>query len=275
MKSLAHRKNYSISAVPRGRNIVIDLLSVVSRRAKPGHLLCDVDMTWVSSLRENLLDSGSKVTVTAVLLKAIGIAQRNNPQSRTELLPWRRTVTYKDIVAGFTVERFIKEKASVFFGEILSPDKKSLSELANELKFHAQSPISEIAALKQQYLFSGAPSLVRTLILKIATTFPFFRLRFQKATFGLTSLGKFGISSVLSPCICTSTFTVGTQEDRPVVRAGKLVIRPIMTVSLSFDQRILDPSIAAQLLNEVKELLEGRLGAHIDNARIPLLQGCN
>lgn len=274
MRSFHRKKKYTTASVPRGRGTVIDLLSVISNNAKPGHLICDVDMSWVSSIRETMLQAGSRITITAFFMKAIAIAQRTNPQSRTEVLPWGKRVTYDDIVAGFTVERDVESKPSVFFGEILAPDSKSLSELASEIKSYSMSRIDEIASMKKQYLFSGLPTTLRKLLLYFATKIPTARLAFQKSTFGLTSLGKYGITLVLSPCICTSTFTVGSQEDRAIAVAGDIIVKPMVTLVLSFDQRALDPSVASAFLNDVKNLLEGGMNSHItSDIRLPAVSG--
>lgn len=68
--------NYSISKLPRPRWNVLDLIEVMNKGNVPTYLLCDVDMTWAEDLRLRLKSVGTKVTVTAILLKAIAIAQR-------------------------------------------------------------------------------------------------------------------------------------------------------------------------------------------------------
>jgi 2-oxoglutarate dehydrogenase E2 component (dihydrolipoamide succinyltransferase) len=45
-------------------------------------------------------------------------------------------------------------------------------------------------------------------------------------------------------------------EERPVVRGGQIVIRPMMYVALSYDHRIVDGREAVQFLVRVKELIE-------------------
>jgi pyruvate dehydrogenase E2 component (dihydrolipoamide acetyltransferase) len=48
----------------------------------------------------------------------------------------------------------------------------------------------------------------------------------------------------------------GRMADKPVVKAGQIVIRPILTLTLSSDHRIIDGVLAAKFLQKVKELLE-------------------
>jgi 2-oxoglutarate dehydrogenase E2 component (dihydrolipoamide succinyltransferase) len=47
-----------------------------------------------------------------------------------------------------------------------------------------------------------------------------------------------------------------TIQERPVVREGQIVIRPMMYVALSYDHRIVDGSEAVRFLVRVKELVE-------------------
>lgn len=78
------------------------------------------------------------------------------------------------------------------------------------------------------------------------------------ATFGLSSLGALGADVAFGPSVCTAVFGVGAVADRAVVREGKIVIRPMLTLVLSYDQRVMDGGVAARFLGEVKGLLEAR-----------------
>jgi 2-oxoglutarate dehydrogenase E2 component (dihydrolipoamide succinyltransferase) len=45
-------------------------------------------------------------------------------------------------------------------------------------------------------------------------------------------------------------------EDRPVVRDGEIVIRPMMYLALSYDHRLIDGKEAVTFLVTIKNLLE-------------------
>ena len=47
-----------------------------------------------------------------------------------------------------------------------------------------------------------------------------------------------------------------TIQERPIAEDGKVVIRPMMYVALSYDHRIIDGQEAVQFLVNIKELLE-------------------
>lgn len=257
--------NFSKSTLARARWNVLDLINVFGRQSIPTYIFLDVDMTFVENLRVRLKEMGKKVTVTAILLKAIAIAQRAHPESRTAILPWGRTVTFHDIVAGFTVERYVGATPAVFFGAIERADTKSVEEIASELKQYGESDMSEIPQLSLQDRFNNMPWLIRRMIIWAGQRYPLVRLRFMGATFGVSSLGKFGVKALIPPCVSTSTFGVGAVEDRAVVRDGKVEIRPMMTVVLNFDHRVIDGAPAARFLQDVVRLLEGGLEGYIQN----------
>jgi 2-oxoglutarate dehydrogenase E2 component (dihydrolipoamide succinyltransferase) len=80
----------------------------------------------------------------------------------------------------------------------------------------------------------------------------------QGGTFTITNGGVFG--SLMSTPILNAP-QVGTLgmhkiQERPVVRDGQIVVRPMMYLALSYDHRIVDGREAVQFLVRVKEMVE-------------------
>jgi len=77
-------------------------------------------------------------------------------------------------------------------------------------------------------------------------------------TFTITNGGVFG--SLLSTPILSppqvGILGMHAIQQRPVVRDGEIVVRPMMYLALSYDHRIVDGREAVQFLVRVKELLE-------------------
>src|SRR5262249_42438499 len=140
-------KKFSLSAIPQCRWNVLDLLNIVGKDAARAYIFLDVDMSWADKLRATFAEHGQHVTVTAILLKAIATAQRLYPQSLQGYLPFNMRVTYHDVVAGFTVERFVDKEPAVFFGMIEKPEQKSLPQIAAELKEYGTRKIEELPKL--------------------------------------------------------------------------------------------------------------------------------
>ncbi len=254
---------FSVTEEHRARWNVLDMITVIAKGSVPTYMFMDIDMTWAESLRGQFKQLGRRITVTAILLKAIGIAQRSHPDSRTAALPFGKRAILHDIVAGFTVERFVGSQPAVFFGAIDAPDSKPLEQISEELKNYSEQEMSEVKQLSTQDWFNKMPWLFRQAVLWVGQRFPSFRLRHMGATFGLSSLGKFGVKAIIPPCVSTSTFGVGEVEYRPVVRDGKVEVRPMMTITLNFDHRMIDGAPAARFMQDVRSLMEGGLETHI------------
>ncbi len=259
----AGKKNFHYSQLARLRWNILDMINIVGGDSVPTYFFQDIDMTWSEDLRATFAKYGTRITATALLLKAIGIAQRAHPDTRTAMLPFGRTVVFNNIVAGFTVERFIGQQPTLFFGAIEKVDSKTVAEIAEELRTHAEEDLEKVWHMRIQEKFTWMPWLLRRLILWIGLQNPAIRLKCLGATFGLSSLGKFGLKAMIPPCVSTSTFGVGAIEKRPVVKDGKIEIRTMMTLTLNFDHRIIDGAPAARFLSDVQKLMEGGLEKYV------------
>jgi pyruvate dehydrogenase E2 component (dihydrolipoamide acetyltransferase) len=80
----------------------------------------------------------------------------------------------------------------------------------------------------------------------------------QDGTFTISILGMYGVEhfiAVLNPPQA-AILAVGAIEERPVVENGELVVRPLMSMTLTCDHRAVDGAKAAEFLRELKTLLE-------------------
>ncbi|MFQ5561269.1 MAG: 2-oxo acid dehydrogenase subunit E2, partial [Nitrospinota bacterium] len=77
-------------------------------------------------------------------------------------------------------------------------------------------------------------------------------------TFSITNIGSLG-GTYSTPVIFypqAAILATGKVQEKPVVIDGKIVIRKIMPVSLTFDHRIMDGGVAARFVNVLKTHLE-------------------
>jgi pyruvate dehydrogenase E2 component (dihydrolipoamide acetyltransferase) len=80
----------------------------------------------------------------------------------------------------------------------------------------------------------------------------------EGGTFTISNLGMYGVEqfvAVLNPPQA-SILAVGATEDRPVVEEGNVVVRPMMTMTLTVDHRAVDGADAADFLRTLKTFLE-------------------
>jgi pyruvate dehydrogenase E2 component (dihydrolipoamide acetyltransferase) len=81
---------------------------------------------------------------------------------------------------------------------------------------------------------------------------------YQGGTTAVSNLGMYGIkdfTAVINPPHAT-ILAVGTSEERPVVRGGKIEIAQIMSVTLSCDHRAIDGALGAELIGAFRQLIE-------------------
>lgn len=81
---------------------------------------------------------------------------------------------------------------------------------------------------------------------------------FEGGTFTITNLGSLdidGFTPIINPPQA-AILGVGRIADRAVAREGVVVVRPMLTLSLSFDHRIVDGAPAARFLQRIKQLVE-------------------
>jgi pyruvate dehydrogenase E2 component (dihydrolipoamide acetyltransferase) len=80
----------------------------------------------------------------------------------------------------------------------------------------------------------------------------------EGGTFTISNLGMYGVEqfvAVLNPPQA-AILAVGAIEDRAVARDGEVVVRPMLTMTLTCDHRTIDGATASDFLRTVKEFLE-------------------
>ena len=184
-----------------------------------------VDMSAMKAYREQLKSKDIKVSYTDLLVKFIAKALTEFPLLNCSVVD--NKIVYKHYVnMGVAVAL----DNGLLVPNVPDADKKSLTQISAEIK--------ELAKLARE---GGLPME-----------------KLQGGTFTITNLGMYGIES-FTPIINqpeVAILGVTTMEDRAVVRGGEIVIRPMMTLSLTFDHRVVDGSVAAEFLQRVKNLLE-------------------
>ena len=184
-----------------------------------------IDMTEMKRYREQLKAKEIKVSYTDLLVKFVAKALTEFPLLNCSVED--NKIIYKHYInMGVAVAL----DNGLVVPNIVDADKKSLTEISAEVKEMAKQ--AREGKLPPEKLRGG--------------------------TFTITNLGMYGIES-FTPIINqpeVAILGVTTMEDRAVVRGGEIVIRPMMTLSLTFDHRVVDGSVAAEFLQRVKNLLE-------------------
>jgi pyruvate dehydrogenase E2 component (dihydrolipoamide acetyltransferase) len=181
------------------------------------------DMTRSLALREQLRDQ--KVTVTDVLTKLCAIALMRHREVNAHFVDEElRIFPSAHVGLAVATERGLVVPVQQ------EADRKSLVQLAAERS--ALVGRAREGKLSQEDLEGG--------------------------TFTISNLGMYGVEqfiAVLNPPQA-AILAVGAIEERPVAEDGELVVRPMMSLTLTCDHRAIDGAKAAEFLREVKTLLE-------------------
>jgi len=195
----------------------------------------EIDMTEIVSLRNTLLTQeeaiGARITYTDILVLASAKAIEKNPIINASLLD-NEIKIWEDINIGVAVAVEGGAEGGLIVPVVRNADQKSLVEINQ---------------------------VIRTLVEK-ARAGKLLPDDVSGGTFTVTNLGAvgggwgFGTPIINQPQ--SAIIGTGSITDRPVVRDGQIVIRPIMTFSLTYDHRVVDGAPAAAFLITLTQILE-------------------
>ncbi len=201
--------------------------------------------------------STNQLSYTPVLMKIIAGIRDKYPIMNTVLardIFGRKIYFPEDIDIAVAVEKTENGETFITSPVVRQVDKKSVLELAAEIKILAKTPFSERPDIKSLLLFNRLPAFIKYLVFCfVCQSQSLFRSFF--GTIGFTNLGCLGVLNVYPNWINTVVFGIGSIEEKPVVVDGAIVIAPVMHVTLAFNHRIFDGAMAARILDEFKRVI--------------------
>jgi pyruvate dehydrogenase E2 component (dihydrolipoamide acetyltransferase) len=189
-----------------------------------------VDMTETIALRERLSaemesKAGTGLSYTEIITKIVSATLREYPILNSSL-EGDKIKIYGEINVGVAVAL----DESLIVPVVHNADQKSLTEISLVLRQKIEK--ARKGELSVDDVTGG--------------------------TFTLSNLGIYDVevfTPIMNPPQC-ALLGVGKIIRKPWVVNDQIVIRPIVTLSLSFDHRIIDGSLAARFLQRIKEILE-------------------
>ncbi len=200
----------------------------------------ELEMTALKKLREDLVKEeeklGTKITYTDLYVLAVAKTLKQTPMVNSSLIEGE-IIIWEDINIGVAVAL---EGADALGGGLIVPviknaDRKSLTDISKELK-------GIISKAREGKLMPDDVT---------------------GGTFTLTNLGGpgggwgFGTPIINQPQ--SAILGTGSIVDRPVVKDGKIVIRPMMPYSFTFDHRVLDGVPAGIFMSKLAQILSNPL----------------
>jgi len=220
-------------AMPEGEKIELSAMRQTiaarmsrSKQTSPHfYLVGDVRMKAAQQFRDRLnAQSDSKVSVTALLVKAVALGLKRHPRVNARF-SGDTIVLNPQANVGVAVA----VEGGLFVPVIRNADKKEMAQIAAELK--------ELAALAREGKLTPA--------------------QYEGGSITLSNLGMFGVDCFLPiinpPESCI--IGVGQISDQVVARDGAMAIEPVMKLSLSADHRVIDGAEAAAFFQTLNESL--------------------
>jgi pyruvate dehydrogenase E2 component (dihydrolipoamide acetyltransferase) len=213
------------------RRIIAERMSRSVREAPQFTVSIDVEMGRAMAIVEDLAawaerEGGPRVTLTALLVKACAWALRRHP-ALNATLEGEEILEWEDVNIGVAVA--VPEGLVV--PVIPEADRRGVWEIARMLE-------EKVGRAREGRL---RPEDV------------------QGGTFTLSNLGMYGIdrfTAILNPPQA-GILAVGRVAKRPVVGEGdEVVVRPVATLTLTADHRMIDGAQAAQFMDDLRWVLE-------------------
>jgi pyruvate dehydrogenase E2 component (dihydrolipoamide acetyltransferase) len=189
------------------------------------------DVSKIILLREELLKeegvADARITYVDIMVLILSRTLKLHPSINCSLLE-NEIKLWEDINVGVA---FALGEEGLIVPVVKNADKKSLSEISKQVK--------ELGKKAQD----------RKLLPDEVTG----------GTFTLSTVGRQSESRFQTPILNepeAAILAVGAIEDRPVVRDGQIVIRPIMAYSLTYDHRVINGFGGEQFLRTIRRFVE-------------------
>ena len=190
----------------------------------------EADMTSLVEMRARMKekvqrDYGIKLTYMPFIIKAVVRALREHP-----ILNASMTDTEVHYKKYYNIGIAVHRDQGLIVPVLHDADRKTLLQIAQEVEDLGTRARAEKLKLED----------------------------IQGGTFTITNAGMFGATASVPIINIPEVGVLGVHliEERAVVRDHRIVVRWMMTLSLSFDHRLVDGTPAVQFLHRVKELLE-------------------
>ena len=239
-----------------------------ARRFSPVYLSTEVDMSAVVAQKKALLrDRGTRISYISFIVEQAARTLAAFPQANVSvkhgLFP--KIAQYKNVHAKFTIDKRINGTRAVVPGVVEDADKLSLADIQRRIEYYRDRSFEEIPELHGIRKLQALPRMIgQRLFNALLANLP--RRGRVQGTFSITSLGHAPIHAFFPVISSTVCFGVGMVSPRPAAVSGKVVVRPMMTLSMGFDHAAIDGGTAADVLADVKTRLENYVAAADDTA---------
>lgn len=196
-------------------------LAQINSEAVHVTLMAEVDVTSLIEFKSKHSTEQSAPTITELLVPLVACTLKSQPQINA-IFEEDRIKLVDNVNVGIAVDTPDGLKVPV----VKDADKLGLNQIVEKVRNLSQKAQAGKINLEEM----------------------------SQGTFTITNLGMFGVEGftpILNPPQC-AILGVGAIQEKPVVLSGQITVRKMMTLSLSFDHRVMDGVTAARFLSALK-----------------------
>ena len=199
----------------------------------------------------------SRISWSAVFLKAYGLLSRQVPALRRSYLPWPRAHFYEhpESKAVILVEREHQGESIILGARIGAPESTPLAALEDRLRYFREAPILDVNFFRQALRLGKLHWLLRRFVFSHSLYLSGYWRAKRFGTFMISSLGNLGVEQHHPMTFLSTYFTYG-----PISPEGEV------TAKIIYDHRVMDGRVVARCLGELETILQGAI-------KTELLQG--
>lgn len=206
--------------------------------------------------------TGQRITMLHLVARSVALALRRYPEANA-LVRCRRVYPRRQIDLFFQVAAPDGDLSGVVIRDV---DAKSPAQIAQELHASARAVKrrSDPVLAKARRRLDKTPGPVYRVLLRVLD-FVGYTLNLSLAWLGIpkdpfggamvTDLASLGIAEAFAPLVPRTrvplVVAVGRVEDKPVVRDGLVVVRPVCVLCATFDHRVMDGRLAGRVARAV------------------------
>jgi pyruvate/2-oxoglutarate dehydrogenase complex dihydrolipoamide acyltransferase (E2) component len=231
-------------------------------------------ITYVDRVREA---TGAHITVTHMVARAVALGIRAFPQLNGIVA--RRRIMLRDTVDIF-IQVATQGGRDLSGFKVVRADEKTVVQIAREveervelLRTRRDRQVERTKSVLDRIPMPILGPVMRTIAYLIYDLdLDLSRLGIVKDEFGsamVSNIATFGLTTAMAPLVPFSrtplVVLVGQVEQRPVVEDGHVVVRPMLTLGVTFDHRFMDGYQGGKMADLMRaymsdpEQYEGRL----------------
>jgi len=256
-------KGYTTIPFPAARKVIMDAGRWGSRRHLI-HALLEIDVTQAREIMQERKErTGKSLSFTGFLVTCLAQAIKTNPSVQA-YRNWRNLlVLFEDVDVVTLIETKVGGVALPHV--IRAANRKSFCQIHDEIREVQEKPDRSAQGGGLIDMAPRLPAFMRDIFYWALHMNPHWFKKIQGTTL-ITSVGMFGQGGGWGFGFLpfhTLGLTVGGITAKPGVVGGRIEIRQVLDLTISFDHDIVDGADAARFANTLKGLIETASGLEV------------